>query len=187
MYAKQVVNSLTSKNELELAQKIESAHKFHFGETGKLPNPSREFLFLDFKEFIKLPYQNCWFDFYFTSSSGLFVKIGLLLQELADKTIFVHLYFRCRYSYPVWVSDYSFLLDIATGRIKFLSCQEQDLSNSFDDSSVHNFFNYILTVMENCILLLNCKNIELVNNFPDLKHIKERIKRGISQLILITP
>lgn len=187
---------------------IKNSHCFHLGNADDalaiINNRNKNYgIFVDNAEYIKLPYDFCWFDAIKTNNSD-YSKMGVLLfnHPLIIEVIGVSLYafFKKYNSWTLLPMCYFFKVgksffpeelkkllpnassyDIKSsdGEIHNVCAQILDKNYPVNDyEPMNNICRRFLTIVENSILLLNCKNVITKDNYPDVKLNNSRKKRN---------
>jgi hypothetical protein len=186
---------------------IKNSHCFHLGNTddalAAVSHKKGYKLFIDNSEYMNLPYDYCWFDA-IKPNDNYYSKMGVLLfnHPTVDNVIGVSLYafFKKYKNWTLLPMSYFFKVgkSFAMEELKFVSPNSSSMEFQSSDRELHNVCalildenlpteNYkiindacahFLTVIENAILLLNCKNIITKNNYPDEKLNNARRRKG---------
>ncbi len=191
---------------------IKSSHCFHLGNTDDAlaaVKCQKDYkLFIDNSEYMNLPYDFCWFDAIKTNDPT-YSKMGVLLfnHPTITKVIGVSLYafFKKYNSWVLLPMSYFFKVgnSFTVEELRQVSLGSSIESHSSDGNlhnvcarilnshlpaehykDINNACAHFLTVIENAILLLNCKNITTKNNYPDEKLNNARKRKGKQPLFL---
>ena len=199
MYAHQVVSDLSSlinrdihldvKNFLtSYINNINSCHKFHFGKINSIysvvdkKESSIMKFYNEYKQYIKLPYNRCWIDYYYTSDNGSF-KTGVYAWN--DKN---HIYML-----PTFYIEGAWRTPMGRGLIDFKHnlCGHQliddeikkmmEFKEGHEDLAVTFTRSAMFSVMTS-LVLLNCKNITTQKIIPSKSLNKKREKKNKSKI-----
>lgn len=169
---------------------IKSSQKFHVGTFDSLleinlPNKGKRMFSGDMGD-VRLPFSLCWFDFLMTNwdqsvpENTRYSKSGILVKEFAPNLLFVNIF--CLFpTLKKWVmAPQGYFVSIDNhaqssedGNIRPLPYVANTPIKQFTQEDANQ-----LDVLNISLLLLGCKNINIMNQEPQEKLNKKRIKRG---------
>lgn len=187
---------------------IKSAQRFEFGEVKDfskkaIKNGGR--VFIDNSEFLKMPFEKCWFEFYLESPtwSGR-DKFGAIVQEGGDDFLFIFMWIKS-HDQKIWLF-LPYMTSVSIGKplneidskpiLKIIKKHTPPntgkdnilytkifRSNSFSYDDMEGMGVIYLSAIHAGLLLLNCKNITTEKIYPPEKLNKKRIRSGKQPLL----
>jgi hypothetical protein len=199
MYAHQVIEDLKYNIKLEndiknnIERNIKNSIKFHFGAMKEVQAPFKDMLkkcsktrlFLDFNEYLKFPFEVCWFDYGHSEIPGLFFGSLTVMQDI-DSFMLLHFIKDEKNTHGRWGISPSGL-KIRIGKY-FNDTPDTNVKHFLTWNNIHNGFDleeysqkfsaFEVSFIQMALMLLNCKNISTENNYPSMVLNKKRIKQG---------
>lgn len=189
MFAHQVIEDVNKwkvvlRNEIDvdaIKKSIELSQKFHFGEMENVLNIfknndgwKKRKIFQH--EYFKTPFNYCCFDA--THLNGSFKRFYLLVNE--ENIYYLYIFIKDK-SMSHWaINPYAFSIQGEDNNVQFMNIYKEEYRQKFNHESV--FTSAALSCLDMFILLLNCKNIETVNNYPPKKLNNARRRKGKQEL-----